>query len=401
MVSTISLKPEPIPIDLKVLMIGTRHIYNLLYRLDEDFKKIFKVKSEFSTYTSLSEEELQNYACFVTKKVEDDKLAPFHRDAVAAVVEHGVRLAGDNDKLTTRFAEIADVIRESSYWAAAENAKTVKVDHVDRALRHRAYRVNWVEELLRERIAEGTVLIDLDESKVGQVNGLAVLDLGDHAFGLPSRITATTAMGRAGIIDIDREAEMAGSIHTKGVLILSGFLRSRFAQEKPLALTASLCFEQNYGGVEGDSASSAELYALLSSLAEVPIRQGIAVTGSVNQRGEIQPIGGVNEKVEGYFDLCRLLGLNGEQGVMIPRRNARNLMLRKDVRDAVRKKQFHVWGVSTIEEGIEVLTGQKAGERDAKNRYPDGSVLGLADAKLRRLAEDVGKYGPADRELSR
>jgi lon-related putative ATP-dependent protease len=347
-------------------------------------------------HTELNEEELNNFARFVHKKVNDDSLPPFHRDAVAAVVEEAVRMAGTREKLTTRFTEIADVIRESGYWAAEEKARSVRATHVDQALEHRAYRVNLIEELLRERIDDGQVLIDLEGSKVGQINGLAVLDLGDHIFALPSRITATTAMGRAGIIDIDREAEMAGSIHTKGVLILSGFLRSRFAQDHPLALTASLCFEQNYGGVEGDSASSAELYALLSSLSGVALHQGIAVTGSVNQYGEIQPIGGANEKIEGFFDLCQLKGLSGEHGVMIPTRNLDNLMLRKDVVKAVRAGKFHVYAVCSIEEGLEVLTGKKSGERGPGAKYPAGTIYGLVGDRLRELAEEVRRFGVAD-----
>jgi len=391
-----SVKPQPVPIDVKVVMIGTRHIYRLLYNLDEDFKKIFKVKAESAMHTELNDAELQNFARFVQKKVGDDSLPPFHKDAVAGVVEHAVRLVGTREKLTTRFTEIADLIRESGYWAAKANAKSVRASHVDRALDQRAYRVNFIENLLRERIDDGLVLIDLEGSRVGQINGLAVLDLGDHVFALPSRITATTAMGRAGIIDIDREAAMSGSIHTKGVLILSGFLRSRFAQDKPLALTASLCFEQNYGGVEGDSASSAELYALISSLSDVPLRQGIAVTGSVNQKGEIQPIGGANEKIEGFFDLCRLKGLTGDQGVMIPTRNLANLMLRKDLVQEVRHGKFHVYAVSSIEEGLQVLTGEKAGERGKDGVYAKGSIYGRVDARLRQLAEDVRRFGAAD-----
>jgi Lon-like ATP-dependent protease len=394
MFSATSLKPEPAPIDVKVLMIGTRHIYRLLYRLDEDFKKIFKVKAEFTVETDLSDDEVWNFACFVHKKVTDDGLPHFHRAAVAAVAEHGVRLAENRSKLTTRFADIADVIREAGYWAASENAKFVKVDHVDQALQHRIYRVNMVEEMLRERIEEGQVLIDLEGSKVGQINGLAVLNLGDHAFAQPSRITATTAVGRAGIIDIDREARMSGSIHTKGVLILAGFLRERFAQNKPLALTASLVFEQNYGGVDGDSASSTELYALLSSLSGVPLRQHISVTGSVNQKGEIQPIGGANEKIEGFYDLCKVKGLTGEQGVMVPSRNLNNIMLRKDVVAAVRKNEFHIYAVSTIEEGLEVLTGMKAGARGKDGAYPADSIYGRVDARLNELAEAVKDYWP-------
>jgi predicted ATP-dependent protease len=311
-------------------------------------------------------------------------------------VEHGVRLAGDRNRLTTRFTEITDVVREAGYWARRDGATLVRAKHLQRALEKRVYRVNLIEELMRERIADGTVLLDIEGEKVGQVNGLALLDLGDHEFAQPSRITATTAMGRAGIIAIDREAEMSGAIHTKGVLILTGFLRSRFAQNKPLTLTASICFEQSYGGIDGDSASSAELYALLSSLAGVGIRQSIAVTGSVNQRGEVQPIGGVNRKIEGYFDLCRLQGLTREQGVMIPRRNLPQLMLRPDVVAAVRKRSFHVWAVDTIEEGLRVLTGIRAGERGKDGTFPADSVFGRVDARLRQLAEEVSRYGTAD-----
>jgi ATP-dependent Lon protease len=392
----VSLKPEPVPIDVKVVMIGTRQIYGLLYAHDEDFKKIFKVKAEFAMQTPLSDDEMTNYACLIHKRVREEELPPFHRDAVAGVVEHGMRLAGDRKKLTTRFTEIADLVREAGYWARQDGSDQVRADHLEQALEKRVYRVDLFEEMLRERIADGTVLLDIEGEKVGQVNGLALLDLGDHVFSQPSRITATTAMGRTGIIDIDREAEMSGAIHTKGVLILSGFLRSRFAQNKPLTLTASICFEQSYGGIDGDSASSAELYALLSSLADAPIRQGIAVTGSVNQRGEVQPIGGVNRKIEGFYDLCRLKGLTGEQGVMIPERNHPQLMLRRDVVEAVRKGEFHVWAVSTIEEGLEVLTGLPAGARGEDGSYPADSLFGRADARLRQLVEDVSRYGVAD-----
>jgi len=396
LVTGVSLAPEPVPIDVKVLVIGTHQIYRLLYAVDEDFKKIFKIKAEFARQTPLNDEELMNYACLIRKRCGDDSLPPFRKDAVAAIVEHGVRLAGTNDKLTTRFSEVTDIIREAGYWARKADAAAVGAEHVDEALRHRVYRVDLIEENLRDRIAEGEVLIDLTGEQVAQVNGLAVLSVGDHEFGLPSRITATTAMGRAGIIDIDREAEMSGAIHTKGVLILTGFLRARFAQERPLTLTASLTFEQSYGGIDGDSASCAELYALLSSLSGVPIRQGISVTGSVNQFGEVQPIGGVNEKVEGYFDLCRLRGLDGEQGVMIPARNIPHLMLRKDLVEEVRSGRFQVWAVSTIEEGLEVLTGVSAGARGKSGTYPARSVLGRAGARLAELAEGLPPYGLAD-----
>jgi len=394
--AVVSLKPQAVPVNVKVIMIGTRHIYRLLYHLDEDFKKIFKVKSEFAMYTARSDEELTNYACFVYKKVKDDHLLPFHRDAVAAIVEHGARVAGDHEQLTTRFTEIADLIREAAYWARRENARHVREKHVEMSLEQQVQRVSMFEEMVRERIAEGTILIDLDGTKIGQVNGLALLDLGDHEFAQPARITATTSMGRNGIINIEREAALSGPIHTKGVLILAGFLRDRFAQRYPLALTASLCLEQNYGGVEGDSASCAELYALLSSLGGVPLRQGIAVTGSVNQKGEVQPIGGVNRKIEGFFDLCRLVGLSGQQGVLIPRRNERNLMLRKDVLESVRKGKFHVYAVSTIEEGLRVLAGIEPGALGEDGTYPEGTIYRRVDEKLRALAEEVRRFGAAD-----
>lgn len=394
--SSISIKPEPIPIDVKVLMIGTRQIYRLLYALDEDFKKIFKIKADFALETPRSADELKNYAAFVRKKCQDDHLPPFHREAVAAVVEHGARLAGRREKITTRFNDVADVIREAGYWAIQEKSKRVDGRHVDQAIAQRTRRLDLVEELFRERLADGTVLLDLEGEKVGQVNGLVILEVGDYAFGLPSRITASTAVGRTGIIDIAREAQMSGSIHTKGVLILAGFLRLRFAQDKPLALSASLCFEQSYEDIDGDSASSAELYALLSALSGVPVRQSIAVTGSVNQRGEIQPIGGVNEKVEGFFDLCRVKGLPGEQGVMIPAANVADLMLRKDVVEEVAKGRFKVLAASTIEEGIEVLTGLPAGSPGESGLWPPDSVLGRVDAKLRELAARVKEFGAAD-----
>ena len=399
LVSGVSLAPEPVPIDVKVVVIGTDQIYHLLYAMDEDFKKIFKIKAEFARETPLNDDELMNYACLIHKRTTDEDLPSFDKHAVAAVVEHGVRLSGRHGKLTTRFSAITDLVREAGYWAQKDDADTVGQEHVREALRRRTYRFDLTEEVMRERIAEGLVLLDLQGEKIGQVNGLAVLDVGDHAFGQPTRITATTAMGRAGIIDIDREAQMSGSIHTKGVLILGGFLRARFAQSSPLTLTASLTFEQSYGGIDGDSASCAELYALLSSLARVPIRQGISVTGSVNQVGEVQPIGGVNEKIEGYFDLCKLHGLNREQGVMIPTRNLQHLMLRKDVVEEVRSGRFHVWAVSTIEEGLEVLTGLAAGSPGSNGAYPLDSIFGRANTRLAQLAEEVTKFGPADSPL--
>ena len=387
-----ALKPEPIDIDLTVVLIGTPQIYRLLLNLDEDFRKIFKVKAEFATSTPRSEEEIRNYACFVKKKSLDDNLPPFHTDAVAAVVEEGVRLAGRQDRLTTRFHAIADLIREAGHWAMEDEAPVVREKHVDLAVERRIRRHDLVEEVERKRMAEGTVLLDLAGEKVGQINGLVILDTGDHVFGQPARITAVTAVGSAGIIDIERESEKSGAIHTKGVLILAGFLRARYAQDRPLALSASLCFEQNYGGIDGDSASSAELYALLSSLSGVGLKQGIAVTGSVNQRGEVQPIGGVNSKIEGYFDLCRLKGFSGQQGVLIPATNLPHLMLRKDVTEAVRRKEFRIWAVNTIEQGLEILTDQPSGIRNDDGSYPAGTVLRKVDDRLAALAALARKH---------
>ena len=391
-----ALQPEPIPLDIKVVMIGTHQIHRQLYALDEDFKKIFKIKADFALRTERSDEERNNYACFIHKKVKDDGLPHFTAAGVAAVVEHGVRIAGRRDKLTTQFNRIADLIREAGYWAHLGDAEQVDARHVDRAIEERRYRHDLVEEVLRQRIADGTVLIDLEGERVGQVNGLVVLDVGDYTFGQPSRITATSAMGRAGILDIDRESEMSGPIHAKGVLILAGFLRERFAQGRPLTLSASLCFEQNYGLVEGDSASCAELFALLSSLSGIPIRQGIAMTGSVDQKGEVQPIGGVNQKIEGFFDLCLVRGLDGGNGVVIPRRNLDDLMLRKDIVAAVREGRFRVWAIGNIEEGIEILTGVPAGTRDDDGRFSPATVFGKVDARLAALAEGIKEFGPAD-----
>ncbi len=391
-----ALKPEPIPVDLTVVLIGTPQIYRLLLHMDEDFRKIFKVKAEFTTSTPRSEEEIRNYAYFVRKKTGDDELPPFHRDAVAAVVEEGSRLAGRRDRLTTRFHAIADLIREAGHWAKQDEAEAVREKHVDLAVERRIRRHDLIEEVERKRMAEGTVLLDLEGEKIGQINGLVVLDTGDHVFGQPARITAVTAVGNAGIIDIERESDKSGALHTKGVLILAGFLRARYAQDRPLALSASICFEQNYGGIDGDSASSAELYALLSSLSGVPLKQGIAVTGSVNQRGEVQPIGGVNSKIEGYFDLCRLIGLNGEQGVLIPATNLPHLMLRKDVVEAIRRQEFRIWAVSTVEQGMEILTGMHSGNRGEDGRYPKGTVFGQVDERLASLAALARKHRARD-----
>ena len=393
-----ALKPEPIDIDVKILMIGDSYSYNILYSLDEDFRKIFKIKAEFDSLMVRGDENVQRYACFVSSLAEKESLRHMDANGLAALVEHGVRVAGRKNKLTTNFSHVADVIREADYWAAEEGAKVVSSPHVEKALRERAYRSKKVEDHIQELMEEGTILIDTEGMKVGQVNGLSVYDLGDYAFGRPSRITSKTSLGQSGILSIEREVEMSGQIHDKGILILEGFLRHHFAQGKPLTLAASICFEQSYSGVEGDSASSTEIYCLLSSLSGVPIHQDKAVTGSVNQHGEIQPIGGVNEKVEGFFDVCKAKGLTGTQGVLIPRLNVDDLMLREDVVGAVRDGRFHVWAVSTIQEGIEILTGVSAGLQEPNGSWDPGSVFGRVDGTLQRFAEAMKAFsgGGAD-----
>jgi len=390
--STSALKPEPIDCNTKVILIGETQIYYLLYSLDDDFKKIFKIKADFDSVMNKDRDKIQQYASFIRKVCDEDKLKPFDKAGVAAVVEYGVRVTGRQKKLSTRFHLIADIVREANYWAEKEGSDVITEKHVEKAIEKRNYRVNLIEEKIQEMIDDGTILIDSDGMVVGQVNGLSVYDLGDYMFGKPSRITAKTSLGKAGIINIEREAEMSGPIHNKGVYILAGYLRGKYAQDKPITMSASLCFEQSYSGVEGDSASSTEIYALLSSISGLPLRQDIAVTGSVNQKGEIQPIGGVNHKIEGFFDVCRAKGLTGKQGVMIPHLNIDDLMLRKDVVEAVRKGQFHVYPVKTIDHGIEILTGLEAGERTQDEGFKEGTVNDLVDKKLRELGKKIKEF---------
>jgi lon-related putative ATP-dependent protease len=390
--STSALKPEPIDCNTKVIMIGDTQIYYLLYSLDDDFKKIFKIKADFDSVMNKDDDKIQQYASFIRKICDEDKLRPFDKTGIAAVVEHGVRITGRQKKLSTRFHLIADLLREANYWAEKDGSDVVTEKHVDKAIDKRNYRVSLIEEKIQEMIDDGTILIDSDGMVVGQVNGLSVYNLGDYMFGKPSRITAKTSLGKAGIINIDREAEMSGPIHNKGVYILAGYLRGRYAQDKPITMSASLCFEQSYSGVEGDSASSTEIYALLSSISGLPLRQDIAVTGSVNQKGEIQPIGGVNEKIEGFFEVCRAKGFTGKQGVMIPHLNIDDLMLRKDVVEAVKERKFHIYPVKTIDQGIEILTGMEAGEGLEEGRFKEGTVNDRVDKKLRELGKKIKEF---------
>ncbi len=387
-----ALKPEPIEVKVKVVMIGDAYLYYTLYAMDEDFKKIFKIKADFDTVMDKKEEALLQYATFIRKIGQDEKLLPFDRSGVGAVIEYGVRLAGRQNKLSTEFHRITDILREASYWAKKEGSSVVTAKHVDQAIAEKVYRLRMIEDKIQEMINEGLILIDAEGAKVGQVNGLSVYETGEYSFGKPSRITAKTAMGKAGIINIEREADLSGRTHNKGVLILAGYLRGKYAQDKPLTLTASLAFEQSYSGVDGDSASSSEVYAILSSLANVSLRQDIAVTGSINQHGEIQPIGGVNQKIEGFFDVCRSRGLTGTQGVIIPHQNVEDLMLRKDVVKAVAAGQFHIYPIKTIDEGMEILTGLPAGERRTNGSYPEGTVNYLVDKKLKELALKIKEF---------
>jgi lon-related putative ATP-dependent protease len=382
-----AFKPEPIHIDIKVVMLGDAFIYYFLYDQDDDFKKIFKVRADFDTEMNRQTQSIQKYVQFIKMICNDEKLLPFDSSGIASVIEHGVRLAGRQNKLSTRFNLIADILREANYWASHEKETIVSARHITKAIAERIERIKLVEDKTKEMIVDGTLLIDTEGSVTGQVNGLSVIDMREYMFGIPTRITAKTSIGKEGVINIEREAAMSGPLHNKGVLIISGYLHGMYAHNKPLAMNASITFEQNYGGVDGDSASSTEIYAIISSLADVPIRQDIAVTGSVNQNGEIQPIGGVNEKIEGFFDLCNKRGLKGTEGVLVPHQNKKDLMLRQDVVDAVRKGKFHIYAVKTIEDGIEILMSRPAGKRLRNGTFEINTVHYLADQTLIRYAQ--------------
>lgn len=381
------MKPEPIPIQLKVILIGTYEIYHLLSQYDEDFRKFFKVKVDFDTEMARNEEHCLKYAAFVASYCKKENLRHLTGQALGKVIDYSTRLSNDQRKLSTCFHEITEILVEANYWAEKAGSDYVEAEHVGLALQERFYRSSLIEEKIKESIEEGTIMISTDGEAVGQINGLSVLDIGDYTFGQPNKITARTFIGSKGIVNIDRESSLSGPLHSKGLLILSGYLQGEFAKNGPIPLSASITFEQSYGMVDGDSASSTELYAILSSLANVPIRQGIAVTGSVNQLGEIQPIGGVNEKIEGFFYTCRARGLTGEQGVIIPWQNVKNLMLRNEVIEAVKQGEFSIWAIKTIQEGIEILTGLEAGERNEKGEFPKGSVLGLVEARIDEMIQ--------------
>ncbi len=399
-VQVAGMRPNPIPANVKVIMIGHQRIYHELFSLDEDFRKIFKVKADFDSEMPKNADAFNDYASFISSRCNDEGLLHFDPSGVAQVIEYGAWLVDNQQKLSARLSDVADIVREASYWAGNDGKEVVSAEHVERAVEEKCFRSCLIEERIRNLITEGTLLVDVAGEAIGQVNGLAVIDLGDLRFGKPSRITAKTFMGKSGVTDIERESEMSGKIYDKGVLILSGYLGAKYAQKRPLSLAASLCFEQSYEGIDGDSASSTELYALLSSLSKVPIKQGIAVTGSVDQSGQIQPIGGVNQKIQGFYDVCKAKGLTGDQGVMIPVQNVKNLMLRKDVVVAVSKGKFHIYAVSTIDEGIEILTGVPAGKRINGQAYRKGTINYLVENQLKAFSEGLKKFD-AKEELSR
>ncbi len=391
-----SLWPEPVPLNLKVILLGSGSLYYSLFDGDEEFRDLFKVRADFSDTMPRDAASEHSYAEFVAARSQEEKLRPFGRAAVARIIEHGSRLAEHQRKLSTRFGAIADLVREADYWARRNGHETVMGEDVQQALDERTQRANLAAEHFREQVLEGDVFIATEGSVVGQVNGLAIMEIGEFTFGEPGRITARTFMGDDGIIHIEREIDMAGPIHDKGVLTLNGYLGGTYAQHQPLSLNASLTFEQNYVGIDGDSASSSELYALLSSLGELPLQQGIGATGSVNQRGEIQPIGGVNEKVEGFFDICRARGLTGTQGVIIPATNVINLMLREDVVEAARAGLFHIWPITNINEGLYLLTGLPAGVPDESGNYPPATVHHAVKTRLMELAIELKNFGESE-----
>lgn len=387
---TSTLKPEPIPLDIKIILIGDSYTYSTLYNYDDDFRKSFKVMADFDVEMSKDAGNVYKMAEFIASHCEKNELRHFDKLAVARIVEYSSRLADHQEKLSSKFNKIVEILYEADLWASEDKAGIVSERHIQKAISEKIYRSNKYEEKLKEMFLDGSFLMDFKGSEIGQINGLAVMGTGEYSFGKPSRITASTYCGEEGIINIEREAKQSGNMHDKGVLILSGYLGQKYATFKPMGLTVSIGFEQNYSMIDGDSASSTELYAILSSIAEVPIKQYIAVTGSVNQKGMVQPIGGVNEKIEGFFELCKLSGLTGKQGVMIPKQNIKNLMLKSEVIDAVKSGDFHIYAIGHIDEGIKILTGIEAGIANSKGEYQDGTINYLIMKKL-KLMEEANK----------
>ena len=396
LISTVSLEPEPIPLKVKVALLGDPTLYYLLAQADPDFAELFKVAADFADQMERTPENQRLYARLIAHLIDQNDLRPFNRQAVGRVIDHSVRMTGDTDKLSTEVRDVANLLREASFWAGEAGHERVQAEDVQQAIEAKIFRSDRLRERIQEDIRRETVFIDTGGKTIGQVNGLSVIQLGDFAFGRPSRITARVWLGTGNVVNIEREVELSGPIHSKGVLILTGFLGARYATDQPLALSASLVFEQSYGGIDGDSASSAELYALLSAIAEVPIKQSLAVTGSINQHGQVQPIGGANEKIEGFFDVCKARGLTGDQGVLIPVANIKHLMLRPDVVESVAEGQFHIYPVETIDQGIEILTDMPAGEPDDAGNYPENSINGRVKARLASLAKKRQDFSRSD-----
>lgn len=390
--TTEGLKPEPVPLSVKVILIGSPELYYLLETADEDFPKLFAVKADFDDEMNWDEKYIRQLGPFVAARVKERPgLKHFHKTALARLAEYAAELTGDQKKLSARFSDLMTIVREASYWAERDGARFVKAEHVEKAIEEKFYRNSLIEEKIHELILRGDILVDVTGERVGCVNGLSVLQLPDFACGRPTRITANVFTGKEGVLDVEREAALSGKIHSKGVLILKGWVGEKFAIEHPLSLSASITFEQSYSKIDGDSASSPELYALISALAGIPLRQDLAVTGSVNQKGEIQPIGSVNEKIDGFFKVCKAQGLTGEQGVIIPEPNVDNLMLRQEIIDAVQKQQFHIYAVKTVEEGLEILTGMKAGERGPDGEFPEGTIYARVAARLREIQKNLNQ----------
>jgi lon-related putative ATP-dependent protease len=392
--STIGLRPEPIKLDVKVIIAGNSYLYQMLYAYDEDFRKLFKVKADFDSVVDKNDSTLSQYSCFIKSICDRDGLDPFDISGLETVIEYSSRLAGDQNKLSVELGSITKILKEADYWAKLNGGDgTTKRKDVEKAIEEKIYRSNMIEEKIQELIAKGVLLVDTEGMVTGQINGLAVYNLGDYSFGKPSRITCETFMGTEGVVNIERKSRMSGNIHDKGVLILSGYIGAKYAQNKPLSLSASIGFEQSYETIDGDSASAAELIVLLSSLSGVPIKQSLAITGSVNQKGQTQPIGGVNEKVEGFYEVCKAKGITGEQGVVIPYQNVKNLMLKKEVVEAVKSGKFHIHPVESVDQAIEILTGKEAGSRGARGKFKRGTINYLVDKKLREFAEEYRKFG--------
>jgi len=396
--TTKALKPKPIPLRIKIVLMGNPFIYQLLYNYDEDFRELFKVKAHLDVHVDRNEERLDQFMRSTKALIERENLRDLHMSGVASLIEFSSELAGSQEKLSLKISDIADLLREADFWAGSENSELIEGRHIQKAMDEKTYRCNLYEDHLHEMLKKDILKVATTGKTVGQVNGLSIYDLGDYVFGRPSRITVNIALGKEGVVNLEREADLSGNIHTKGVMILAGYLRACFAADCPLSLNASICFEQSYGMVEGDSASGAELFALLSALSDVPIDQGIAVTGAVSQKGEILPVGGVTRKIEGFFDLCEAKNFTGRQGVIIPEANVKDLMLKPKVIDAVKQGKFHIWAISKVEEGLEILTGQPAGELGPDGCYPEGSVFAKVKDRLRKLAEEARLFMQKERE---